>query len=346
MTFKVGLGLNRKTIDIFVFCIVLILVIIISNESVGRIPSINEEITNKIYGYSIVNREITSIIEEITDTVAPVMVDEVKEDVENIAPIFNNNIEITERINNYLGESKDNMGFIYYNLISEESISFNEDMFVDAASLYKLGLNIVVYDMVNNGQISLDDIIYYNQGQFQGGTGILQYDTTFNSLPLRTLLEYSIVYSDNIAATMIYDYIGGWVNYKAKLFSILEIDIGSYENITSARIELEVLKYLYKHKDESGYKLLIDDMKNTEFHDRIDRLIPYKEVAHKIGSNDDATHDVGIVFSDEPYVLVFITDGLYNAPDKIAEISKAIYLYNKNLLNKKGYGNSSIVYDM
>lgn len=252
-----------------------------------------------------------------------------KEEEEEVEPLYDNSIDIMERISNYLEYDINSTSFIYYNLKSEEILSFNEDLYMNAASLYKLGLNLVVYNMVDNGEVTLDDLVYYSPWQFQSGTGILQYDTSFGALPLGVLLEYSIKYSDNIAATMIYSYIGGWNNFKWRLFELLGIDYGNYDNITSARVEFEALKYLYNNKDNPNYATLIENMKNTDFHDRLDKYLTYDEVAHKIGSDEGYTHDVGIVFTDEPYIIVMMTDNVYNGADKIADISKAIYLYNK-----------------
>ncbi|MNI82273.1 hypothetical protein D3C73_1389670 [compost metagenome] len=66
-------------------------------------------------------------------------------------------------------------------------------------------------------------------------------------------------------------------------------------------------------------------MKNTEFHDRIDKYLPYDIVAHKIGSYDSYINDVGIIFADKPYILVIYTNELTDATEKIATLSKIIY---------------------
>lgn len=247
--------------------------------------------------------------------------------------LYNNDIDIMERINNYLGDDKYSTSFIYYNLETEEKLAFNEDLYMNAASIYKVGLSLVAYSMVECGEISLDDLVYYSPWQYQGGTGILQYDLSFGALPLGTLIEYTIKYSDNIAAAMVYSYIGGWNNFKWRLFDILGIDYGDYDNVTSARVEFEVLKYIYENRNSPNYGILIDYLKNTEFHDRLDKYLPQSIVAHKIGSDEGYTHDMGIVFTDEPYIIIMMTDNVYNGPDKIADISKAIYLYNKESAN-------------
>lgn len=264
------------------------------------------------------------------------IIDEENKEIENEEmeveldnPLYNKDIDIMDRINNYLGDDKYSTSFIYYNLETEESLAFNEDLYMNAASIYKVGLSLVAYNMVECGEITLEDLVYYSPWQYQGGTGILQYDLSFGALPLGILIEYAIKYSDNIAATMVYSYIGGWNNFKWRLFEILGIDYGDYDNVTSARVEFEVLKYIYENRNNSNYDILIDYLQNTDFHDRLDKYLPQEIVAHKIGSDEGYTHDIGIVFTEEPYIIIMMTDNVYNGPDKIADVSKAMYLYNK-----------------
>ncbi len=304
---------------------------------------------NEVYSYTVDKKEEYFLEEEKIDLdeideseenvddnevsdgeVSEEIIDEENEEaeIESGDPLYNKDIDIMERINNYLGDDKYSTSFIYYNLETEETLAFNEDLYMNAASLYKVGLSIAAYDMVDKGEITLDDLVYYSPWQYQGGTGILQYDLSFGALPLRTLIEYSIKYSDNIAATMVYSYVGGWSNFKWRLFELLGINYGDYDNVTSARVELEVLRYIYENRNNTNYATLIDYLKNTDFHDRLDKYLPQDIVAHKIGSDEGYTHDIGIVFTEEPYIIIMMTDNVYNGPDKIADISKAMYLYN------------------
>ena len=272
--------------------------------------------------------DIEAIDVEVSEETIDEDIENEEIDVELDNPLYNKDIDIMERVSNYLGDDKYGTSFIYYNLETEETLAFNEDLYMNAASIYKVGLSLVAYNMVESGEITLDDLVYYSPWQYQGGTGILQYDLSFGALPLETLIEYSIKYSDNIAATMVYSYIGGWNNFKWRLFELLGIDYGDYNNVTSARIELEVLKYIYENRNNLNYDTLIDYLKNTDFHDRLDKYLPQDIVAHKIGSDEGYTHDIGIVFTEEPYIIIMMTDNVYNGPDKIADISKAMYLYN------------------
>ena len=84
------------------------------------------------------------------------------------------------------------------------------------------------------------------------------------------------------------------------------------------------LKRLYDNPDNNPlYDTIIEHMKNTIFHDRLDKYLPYEVVAHKIGSYNEYTHDTGIVYSERPYSLSVYTKSIDTEP--MAKLSRAIY---------------------
>ena len=55
-----------------------------------------------------------------------------------------------------------------------------------------------------------------------------------------------------------------------------------------------------------------------------------ERVAHNVGNYDEVVNDEGIVFMDNPYIIIFLSDVVEYAADAIADISKVIYIYNAN----------------
>ena len=51
-----------------------------------------------------------------------------------------------------------------------------------------------------------------------------------------------------------------------------------------------------------------------------------ERVAHNVGNYDEVVNDEGIVFMDNPYIIIFLSDVVEYAADAIADISKVIYL--------------------
>lgn len=97
------------------------------------------------------------------------------------------------------------------------------------------------------------------------------------------------------------------------------------------------------NREISGFNHLIDTMKITIFHERLDKYIPNNLVAHKIGSIDSYVHDIGFVFTDEPYIISIYTEGVYNAEETIASMSKVIY--NKHTESITQFSINKTIYD-
>ena len=162
-------------------------------------------------------------------------------------------------------------------------------------------------------------------------------------ISIQELLDLSIIYSDNIATAMLSDYLGSYNSVREQLYSLLNIDYVLYENLLTPAISAQILKYVYDNREISGFNHLIDTMKITTFHERLDKYIPNNLVAHKIGSIDSYVHDIGFVFTDEPYIISIYTEGVYNAEETIASMSKVIY--NKHTESITQFSINKTIYD-
>ncbi|MGL4772862.1 MAG: serine hydrolase [Clostridium sp.] len=239
------------------------------------------------------------------------------------------NLSIKERIENYLGDGVNKFGFIYYDIISEEKISINENKVFTAASTYKVGLNIIAYEDVRQGVIDINQGIKYDPNRdYEGGTGILQgqvNSTLKEKVPLQKLLDLSITHSDNIATLMVSRTLGGKKVVRERVNEMVGLSCETSSNKTTPEIQFRLLKKIYENKDDKYYTYLLNTMKKTVFHDRLDKYLPYDKVAHKIGNYETAVNDIGIVFTEKPYIIVTYSEGLGGAAEKIAKISKMVY---------------------
>lgn len=238
--------------------------------------------------------------------------------------------DLENKIKKYIGSSISRVGFVYYDLTTGEEISINSNKICVAASTYKVGMNMIAYDWVRSGKLSLSEELKYNSSYFEAGTGILQneMDTTLkNPVNVQKLLDYSIIYSDNIATKMIQARLGGGQAVRQAVCDVTGINITTSQNVITPEIELRLLKMLYENRQDKYNSHLITIMKQTIFHDRIDKYIPKSLTAHKIGNYGTYVNDVGIVFTDKPYIFIMYVDGLSDSAEKIAHISKMVYDY-------------------
>jgi len=240
----------------------------------------------------------------------------------------NESLPLEERIRNYMGNGISRVGFIYYDLTTGEKITINGNKLCTAASTYKVGMNMVAYNWVRNGKLSLSEGLSYSSKYYEAGTGILQgqINTTLKKpVNVQKLLDYSIIYSDNIATKMLQARLGGGQAVRKAVCDMTGITIDTVNNKITPEIEFKLLKELYGNRYDQYNSHLISDMKQTIFHDRIDKYVPKSLVAHKIGNYSTYVNDVGIVFTDKPYIFIMYVDGLSNSAEKIANISKMVY---------------------
>ena len=139
-------------------------------------------------------------------------------------------------------------------------------------------------------------------------------------------MEDAIRYSDNIAANMLITSMD-FEQYKRQEDLKLGITTNHANNEITALGAFNALKQLNDGANNGNlnYSKIISHMKNTIFNDRISKNIPNPLVAHKIGNYDSNVHDIGIVYTEKPYILTIYTNGLRNPNATISGISDIIY---------------------
>lgn len=100
---------------------------------------------------------------------------------------------------------------VYVNLVDPgDTASDDPDRVLPAASMIKLPLAGAAYQQVAQGQWKQGDIFTLTQAAKTGGTGILQNQPVGSTYTLDQLIEIMLVNSDNTAANMLLDKLGGY----------------------------------------------------------------------------------------------------------------------------------------
>lgn len=250
-----------------------------------------------------------------------------KEKAEKIIQIKNMKAELESQIKVYLGKNINNIGLSYYDVNSGDEIIINGDKVFIAASTIKVQMNMVLGDLIQSGMINENEYLRYTEDSFEAGTGILQAQDLSKPISLSLLSDYSIIHSDNIATNMILKRI----NYY-KMRELIDAKLGhatdNSDNYITAKDETILLEILFNNPNSNPiYSKIIENMKKTDFHDRLDLYLPHSIVAHKIGNYGNYVNDVGIIYTKNPYILSIYTNGIKNANEVIAHISKMIYEY-------------------
>jgi len=245
---------------------------------------------------------------------------------------------LQRKIENYLGNRKNKIGLVYYDFNTQATFEINGDKVFYAASTVKVPVNMVYYNMAAENTINLSQKLSYSKADYENGTGILQNFSKINPIEIQTLLDYSIKYSDNIAVNMLIRNIGH-ENIKLYFDKIIGNVVDHKSNNTTPKEMIKYLQFLYINPDNNlYYEHLIDVMKQTSFHDRLDKYIPELLTAHKIGNfykvikgrGYNYVNDIGIIYTDKPYAIAVYTENMNNANVVIADISKMVYDYQIN----------------
>ncbi len=259
----------------------------------------------------------------------------------------NNNLsdginKIIDEINNYYNQSNNYFSFAYKDIYTGFTVTYNDKQGIYAASTIKAPADIYIYEMAGLGKVNLDEILTYTGNYYVGGTGIIKNNKVNTKYSVRDLLNYSIVYSDNIAHNMLMDKYGrvNMLNFWQNLgTSSIFVANNNWGNV-SARdgiIYMDELYRFYLENDKYGEEVMgIFLNAKTKF---ISSSNNYK-IANKSGWSGTAIHDASIVFANNPYIVVALsnlgdTDYYMSYFNRVSELASNLHEeYWKYKMNK------------
>jgi beta-lactamase class A len=197
-----------------------------------------------------------------------------------------------------------------------------------AASTVKVPLALYIGVLMENGVVRPDDVLEYTVNDYESGSGKIQYEEYGSRHTVRELVSLAIRISDNVATNMLIRETE-YRNLKDFMRSLGGEVVDDERNLTCPKDMAIYMKKTYEFSLESEYgREIINELQNTVFNDRLPvRLPSCIKVAHKIGNWVDSYHDVGIVFTDNPYVISIMSKGASEkeALNEIAHISRLVF---------------------
>lgn len=147
-------------------------------------------------------------------------------------------------------------------------------------------------------------------------------------ISIETLLHDMIVKSNNTAAHMLYENLGGWMKFKEACakFSKTEVEDSfyTYNNVLTARYMNDVLSYVYEHQDI--FSILLKDMYASMPDTYLNQNMP-SVTAQKYGFYQSAANASGLVLEGHPYSIVVFTSLGTKGISYIGEINQLCYNY-------------------
>jgi len=238
--------------------------------------------------------------------------------------------EIVSELKSYIEKYEGIYGIHFLSLFDDTEFGINDTEEYDAASTTKIPLNLLVFKRIEERLIDPENTMIYTEEDYSGGTGSIQYAEVGTEYTIRELCRLSIVESDNVATNMLKRLIGGGEVYRWFMKQSGGLVVDYNKNVSCPRdmsLYLKMAHEFYISNKELGGEL-IDYLSNTVLDGRLNKLLPSDvTVAHKIGTQLRAVHDVGIIYSKKPYILSVMSKDVNEdeAPDVIANISKKVY---------------------
>ncbi len=239
---------------------------------------------------------------------------------------------LKKKLDDYLKENEidaQEVGYVVIDLLSGDSIGANEDTYFYAASTYKLPLAMVWYEKINDQEAKLDEELVFLEDTYEEG-GHIGTDYAYgSSISIQELLEAMIIESDNSAAHILYENLGGWPAYKKALKKFdptqkIDEKYISYDNEFTPKNMGNILKYFYSHKDE--FEKLLKDLKKSKPGEFLDRNLNVY-FPQKYGSYDYSYNAAGINFNTHPYAIVIDTVLGDYGEVVIGDMNEIVYSY-------------------
>lgn len=254
---------------------------------------------------------------------------------------------VLETVQNYLDEQGidcENVGIGIKDLKTDMYYFQNEHKQYVAGSSMKLPLSVLIYDGINRGIYTPQMTLEYKESHYAGGTTVVPLYYTFGDrIRLDTLLRFTLVPSDNIAANMLFDLLASSGSLQTQMTSFFdvpsdEIAVVNANKITVSymiRVLEELLDENYAVKDK--YTELVNHILGAYNGRYLKRNLSDVKIAHKCGFYNSNINDTGIVYmNDTPRYLISIYTQNYGKRDAydvtmaeryIAKINQLVYEY-------------------
>jgi beta-lactamase class A len=213
-------------------------------------------------------------------------------------------------INRFYNKSNNYFAFAYKDIFTGFTVTYNANQIIFTASAIKGPTDIYIWEMASQGKVDLDEMVTYTGNYYNTGSGVLKNKPIGGQYSVRTLLEYSTVTSDNAAHNMLMDKYGRqnmldfWGNLGTNAIFTANNNWGVL-NAHDALIYMSELYDFYARDDVYGEAVMTNFLNAYPTFLKGNGSYP---VANKSGWSGTAIHDVAIVFADNPYIVVALSN--------------------------------------
>ncbi len=207
----------------------------------------------------------------------------------------------------------------YKNLVTGTSFTYHADLPMIAASVIKIPIMVEAFRQLRDEEVSADERFCIQATQKLPSCGVLSYLRSGIEVTLMDLVTLMIIVSDNTATNLLIDFLGmdainatlaatgatgSFLNRRLFEPELARRGIQNYVTASDMGCLLEMMYHETLISKEASKKML-DILSSQQLNGKIPFFLHDKgiRVAHKTGEDDGITHDVGIIFAKEPFIL-------------------------------------------
>ena len=241
-------------------------------------------------------------------------------------------------IERLIDEANGDTAVVVRHLVTGASAGYHERDVFPSASLAKVPILLETYRRLNAGALRPSDLVTITPESIIDGAGVLQ-GRAGERLPVAELLRLAVRYSDNVAARLLLQRVGGEkaVNETLAGLGLSQTRLYADErpNITTAG-EMAALLASIAGRVGPGATPPANTLASLLALPQAQAWLALglpkgTPIAHKSGQLPNLRHDAGVVYAPRgPYVLVGLTDNLADQDDAeafLSRLSREVYVY-------------------
>jgi len=228
------------------------------------------------------------------------------------------------------------ISFCYEDLTTGISYFYNGDTVMWNASIMKLPIAMSILYNAETQDVGLEDVYVYSENDYREGTGEIIHKPVGTSYTYIELVDYMLRYSDNVALDQVRRKYGQYYHHDyVNSIGANGFSVGSGWSATAKDCSLLLRStYEYLEGDFLYSERIKDDMINSFHQVMLSPGLSGKPIARKYGWDTEGYNDIGIVYDEHPYMLVFMSDmtnGGATVNSYISEIARTADSIHENL---------------
>lgn len=208
--------------------------------------------------------------------------------------------------------------FFYKNLVTGQTISINEDMPMMAASVIKIPIMVEAFRQIKAGKLQKNQEYILREEDKKPSCGCLNRMHEGLAVTIADLYNLMIILSDNSATNILIHLLGReQINASMKEMEYHKIEVNrllfnreasakGIQNYVCAGEIADMLEKMYNGTlvDPASDAEMLEVLKEQRLNGKIPfHFVEKVPIAHKTGEDDGITHDVGIVYGKQPFIL-------------------------------------------